>query len=154
MITKEEFEQRILQNIGLDINIDGFIFDEDTGDTLMFRNKLIKTVNISYGDILYDPLGNPAMMNQLFSYFLVKNEKETNVPIRIISYYYDGNGNSNKKEKGFIEIKSENYELVLKSRSYYNDSLKYADLLFRMNSSIFDEDMSNLDTEPMKVGVR
>lgn len=140
MISKEEFNERVLQDIGLEVEDDGTIVDDETGDTIQFKGKTIKVNNIGQNDIEFDPIENPSMMSKLFTYFLAKNEKETGVGTRTFAY-----SNSNKKDKSYIELKKED-NTVVRSNSYFNDSLKYADIIFKMNSNVYDEDLSPLDS--------
>lgn len=141
MISKDVFNEKVLQEIGLEVDEDGRLIDDETGSSIMFKGKLLKVNNVGKNDILYDPLENPAMMGKLFTYFLNKNEKETGVGTRTFGY-----GNSNKKDKSYIELKKEDNSVV-RSKSYYNDSLKYAEIIFKMNSDIYDEDLSPLDAK-------
>ena len=148
VMTREDFNQRVLENIGLEIDCDNYIVDQDTGDRIQIRGKLLKTQDVDYDSIEYNPLDNPMMMNKLFGYFLYKNEQETGVGTRVFSH-----STNNKKEKGYVELVQED-NTVYKSSSFYNDSLKYADIIFRMNSDLKPEDMKHLDLEIVPKGVR
>lgn len=141
VMTKDDFNNKILQNIGLEIDEDNCIIDEETGDRLQIRGKYIKTEvgEQDYNCIEYNPLENPTMMNKLFGYFLDKNEKETGVGTRVYSH-----STTNKKEKGHVILIQED-ETTITSGNYYNDSLKYADIIFKMNSAIKLEDLRPLD---------
>ena len=139
-ITKEDFNLKILENIGLEENEEGFIVDEDTGDLLQVKGKMIKTKDLDYNSIEYNPLENPMLMSNLFNYYLSKNERETGVSTRVFSH-----SSSNRKEKGYVLLIQED-ETVYESGRYFNDSLKYADIILKMNSAVNNVDLKPLDT--------
>lgn len=142
VMTKEDFNSKVMQNIGLEIDEEKYVIDEYTGDRLQIKGKFIKT-EVEEQDntsIEFNPLENPTLMNKLFSYFLDKNEKETNVGTKVFSH-----SSNSKKERGYV-ILIQNDGTTYTSGKYYNDSLKYADIILKMNNPIIVDDLKPLDS--------
>lgn len=144
-MTKEELTVKIMQDIGLEIDRNNNVIDQDTGVQLQFKGKNVKfnacsPVSISKGDVLLDPVENPTMMSQLFSHFTNKLDDEDG---RYISIVYSSN--TDKNGKGYVECKEGSN--TLRSDEYYRDSLKYASLIMKLNG---DEavPLNELDSKP------
>lgn len=139
--TKEDFNNKIMQNIGLEIDDENCIIDEETGNRLQIKGKFIK-MQVDEQDrnsVEFNPLENPTLMNRLFSYFLDKNERETGIGTKAFSHSVNG-----KRDKGYVVLIQQD-ETTYVSDRFYNDSLKYADIILKMNSPAFKEDLRSLD---------
>ena len=135
---------KLMQEIGLDIDNNKHIVDQDTGSLLQFNGKNLKFVEneeefIPRGDAAFDPIGNPKLMNHLFSYYTSKIHDEDG---RYVNIYYPVQDSKDVK-KGAIELKEEKENIKLRSENYYNDSLKYMDLILQLNGE--DGNLSEYD---------
>jgi hypothetical protein len=143
MVNKRDFNIKVMHEIGLEVDKNNNIVDQDTGNTLTFKDKTIKyeNANTRRDEVQFDPLSNPPMMNSLFDYYLNKIEGEG----KYVKEYHKSN--NEKGEKGYIELK-ENKQNI-RSGSYYNDSVKYADLILKINESKDDINLPAFDTPPV-----
>jgi len=138
MSTKKEFEAKVMQEVGLEVDTNGNVVDQDTGVQFYFKNKPVKAENVDRDSILFDPLNNQNMMSKIFSYHTEKLHQEEG---RYVGIYYSS---GDRGEKSHIELKEG--EGVIKSGSYYNDSIKLADLIMGLNGNK-KVDFSDLDGE-------
>ena len=93
-----EMFYHLFTEIGLGINTDQYLYDQDTMTVLKYKDKWIKAtvqpVEIYAGktDIVFDPARNYNLMTTLFGYFI---SKESNSPegdrIKFNSQYIDDN---------------------------------------------------------------
>jgi hypothetical protein len=140
-----DLNRKILQEIGLDINDQQHVVDQDTFNLIQFNGKNIKysinnpTVLIGKDDIKFDPINNVKLMSHLFTYHIDKIHEIDGIYYPVFYPIEGENG------KGAIEAKSDN-GTVVRSNFYNNDSLKYADLIMRINGEK-DIDLSELDHE-------
>jgi len=149
MITKQDFNVIILQEIGLEVDKDGIVSDQDTGTKLEYNkkkltlsnNKEVKHLNTEF--VEFNPIDNPQLMNSLFDYYLNKINREDD---RYIGMYHSST--NDKTKKGHIELKEG--DSSIKSGDFYNDSLKYGDLILKLNESPVNIDLEALDKEPIK----
>lgn len=142
-MNKEDFNNKVMQEIGLEVDSNGNVIDQDSRNLIQFKSKNIKCTNIGRDDIPFNPLENASLMSKLFSYYVDKLDKEDG---RYVSVYYPNA--RDKGEKGYIELKEGNN--VIKSGTYYNDSIKYAELMMTLNGNT-KVDFSELDSENVTV---
>lgn len=138
-MNKEDFNNKVMQEIGLEVDSNGNVIDQDSRNLIQFKSKNIKCTNIGRDDIPFNPLENASLMSKLFSYYVDKLDKEDG---RYVSVYYPNA--RDKGEKGYIELKEGTN--VIKSGTYYNDSIKYAELMITLNGNT-KVDFSELDSE-------
>lgn len=142
MNSKEGFNTLMLQEMGLEIDKRGNVVDQDTGTNLQFKGKAIKIGCTEKNEVEYNPIDNPNLMNALFNYYVDKVNREED---RYISVYYPSS--KDKTEKGSIELRVGNE--TIKSDNFYNDSIKYGDLVLKLNGSAIKSDFTELDQEPI-----
>lgn len=140
-----EFATKIMQEVGLETTSDNYVIDQDTGDMLNFKGKNIKfsmdgNVPLSKNDILFDPLENSNMMSQLFTYYTNKLDAQDD---RYINVIYSTQ--QDRYSKGTVSCKEGGR--IIESDEYYKDSLRYANLITKLNGE--GEDFSELDTAPI-----
>lgn len=128
----KELVNKLIVEIGLDIDTDNNIVDQDTQNSLVFNGKKLKYVpgdqKVNRNEIEFDPISNRKLMTNLLAYANNKQVEEgTAAPISI---FYQLNSNQEGKNK--IELKDENNNVYV-SNPYYNDNLKLMDILFQMN---------------------
>ena len=95
--------------------------------------------NISKEDIPFRPLYNAKLMMLLNGMITMKLEQEG----RHIEYtiYSDGD---KKKDKLFIGVKEKGYDVVY-SQPYYNDSLRYVDIISQILERPVPMDLLRID---------
>ena len=133
-----DISRKIFRAIGLDVDNANKIIDQDTCRPIEFKGKCIKYTSdpnknllLAKNDILFDPINNTKLMSNLFGYYLTKLEETENIAFD--SYYVKaGNGG-----RTALELKSESETIT--SKYYNNDSIKYMDMILRLNGE------SNID---------
>lgn len=148
-VTAEEFNNLVFETIGLDVNEEGYIFDDDLGILILLKGKyLVLDPNLPLvrKDVIYfDPAHNPSIMDKLFKHFLAKHDAETGVDTKFIAF-----SGSSYKERSYLEVAKVD-GTKYRSRNFYNDNIKCADIILNMNSDLARMyDLSKLDTELME----
>lgn len=137
-----ELNIRIMKEIGLEINDHNYIIDQDNGTELMMNGKYLISergkTNVRDNSIIFDPKNNKKQMVNLFSYYTNKISEEDGVEI---SVFYPS---INKDGSGSITLVDDNNDEI-KSKNYYNDCLKYADLIFQLSGDT-NVDLSEYDS--------
>lgn len=139
----KEINTIIMQEIGLEVGENNRIYDQDTGVKITINNMDVIAPG-NYCDkqsIEFDPHNNRKLMSQLFGYFLDKHSEETDIDI--LAYYNVDDG-----KNGYIECRMSNNELI-SSKSYQRDSLKYTDIIMRLNGETNTDELEKFDT-PME----
>ena len=134
----DDLNRIIVQGIGLTVNSQQKIVDQDTGEQLRYKDKNLRyssnnSVMLTKQDAIFDPAENRGQMVALFNHYSKKLEEEDNVYIKM-SYEVQQEDN---KSSLVVEMDGQKIE----TGSYYNDSLKYVEAIERMNGT---EDVSFL----------
>ena len=138
---KVRITQIIMHEIGLDVDKNNNIVDQDNGQPIHFNGKELKynlgekKLRIGRNDVEFDPIENTKIMSHLFSYYLDKKNEEDGTYFPV---YFSV---SNPDGKSSLEIKGDN---TFKSKYYKNESLKYADAILRINGNEYT-DLSSID---------
>ena len=135
-----KFGDLTLREIGLDIDQDNHIIDEESGMPIMMKGKFLK---YNYGpvkrttreEINYDPLNNPKLMNLLFGYYSSKLEAEGNSGIDIYA------SSIASEDKQVLKVKTGGD--TLGSAPYHSESVRIMDIICQINES--GEDVSEFD---------
>lgn len=134
----------LLNTIGLSINANGHIYDQDTKIVLDFHgSKLKATVNpnipcfAGQGEVMFDILNNVRLVTTLLGYCI---DKETAMNgFRSISNYLEENPET---KQSALTIKMEDGSL--RTTGYYeNKCLKFINAIFLVYEDIVD--LSNFD---------
>lgn len=141
-----EFGDLTLKEIGLDVDEDNHIVDEESGMPILMKGKFLK---YNYGpvkrttkeEINYDPLANPKLMNLLLGYYSSKLESEGSRGVDICS------STIGPEDKQILKIKTGND--TIESAAYYNESVRIMDVICQINES--GEDVSKYDSKPVPV---
>lgn len=122
-----EVNKMIMEEIGLEIDSNNRIIDQDTGAAIAIKGMpVIAPGCYSRGGMEFDPYNNRKLMQGLFGYFLDKVSDESDVDVRT---YYDVEDGNNK---GHLEcVMSDDTKLV--SKSYNRDALKCIDIMSQLN---------------------
>lgn len=129
----------IMQEIGLEIGVGNRVIDQDTGVAIQFKGRNVVAPGFTNGrnTIEFDPVNNSKMMDKFFGYFLDRQAEEGNVAV---STFYNID---DTKDKGAIECRMTD-ESTIKSGSYSRESLKYADIIIKLNGGR-SSDLSKYD---------
>lgn len=122
------FNNLILREVGLEMDSNGTLVDQDSLTIFSFKGKAIQIMNINNGDIEYDPYNNNKLMRCIFEFFTHKIKEETGVDV---SAFYLTNTAMNTPGQGMAETDEGHVESAL----YKLDCLKYAELILRLNGT-------------------
>ena len=150
-----EMYYNLFLEIGLSVNNEQYIYDQDTGIVLKFKEKRIKMsfTNIVYGgnnDIVFDPSTNYDLMVKLFGYYIEKETSNDN-DIGYIAHFTE----EEPTKKVFVsEGERFKQRLVIKTKNgdistnyYYNLYLSYIEAIFIISGNT-EYDLSNFDILP------
>ncbi len=135
----QDLNSIVLREIGLDLDHQYNIVDQDTGVQLQINGKLIKYYfgseispdsNIN-GDKIFDAVRDSYLMNFLVAYYIEK-VKEEYPELYIYSYH---SINDKHSPRTALEFKG---NLNVRTRFYYNDCLKYIEGLYRLTGCDID----------------
>lgn len=135
--TINDLEYKLMIEMGFSVDQDHRLLDQDFGTFVFFNGRYIKAkLNgvepfINKHTVYFDPVGNVKFMRQLFQYYMAKIQRVDN---RYFSVFYPIF--NQKNGSGCIEVKNENE--CYKSEYYYNESLRYIDIIFRISGEILD----------------
>lgn len=138
-----EFGDLTLKEIGLDIDEDNHIIDEESGMPIMMKGKFLKfncgpANRTTKDEINYDPLNNPKLMNFLLGYYSDKLESEGS---RGVDICFSTVG---PEEKQILKVKTG--DDTLESNPYHNESVRIMDIICQLNES--EQDVSKYDSKP------
>lgn len=142
-----ELYYNLFNAIGLSINYDGKLYDQDTCTELLYNNHFIKAattptaIYAGKNDVIFDPYKNYNIMVVLFGYWLDKELAMNNMNIGYLSQYIEDNKDDDDQKQRFV-LKTNQGEYV--SKWYYNLWLGYAEIILAItdNAAL---DLSNLD---------
>lgn len=143
-----EMFYHLFTEIGLSINNNQYLYDQDTGIELKYKDKYIKSTVVPIpiyagkNDIVFDPVKNYNLMVSLLGYFI---DKEANNPegdrIQFIAQYIEDDQN---REKQRVVIKTRNGDFA--SNFYRNIYLGYIEIIFILADN-FIPNLVNFDCE-------
>lgn len=136
-----QFGELMMDEIGLYADPTGLVCDQDNDNPICVNGKNLiyasnPNIQVRRNELLFDPLNNPNLGRYLFGFYA---EHRSDTPIGGFQTMPD----LNNKEKGTIRVES-NEQVILETSSYYNDSLKYADAIMKLNG-IENPDLSKYD---------
>ena len=126
----------LFSEIGLGINSQQYLYDQDTQTTIMFKDKYIKAsingqpVYAGRNDVVFEPNKNYTLMARLFEYYLDKcqHSDDGDMLQGYIAHYIDDDAT---KEKQAVVVKTQGRGLI-QSDFYFNIYLAYVDCLFKI----------------------
>ena len=127
----------VLQSVGLTVNEQQKIVDQDTRELLQYKGKNMRfsstnSVPITKQDIVFDPSDNKGQMMALFEHFTHKIEDEDGTYIKMSCEIQDG-------DKTALTYEVDGQRVT--TNPYYKESLKYVEAIERLNGC---EDVSYL----------
>lgn len=143
VLDKESLNNLILENVGLYVDDDGYIYDNDLMHKVLVRGKVLvdkpdDEINYRY-EMKFDPVGNPSLMDKLFKYYLNKDSNDTGVDVKMISY-----GPTKRGARSYLEVVKED-NTKYNSGYYYNDCIKFASIILKMNNDFIEYNLKPLD---------
>lgn len=151
---------KVIKTIGLELDKQFSIIDQDTGNIIRLNGKFIKYYFgqqpeiIDYNDKILDVTKDSYLMNFFVSYYVEKLKME--IPELYIHSFHPiidkKTGKSALEIKGFIDGEP----LQLMTRFYKNNTLKFIEALFLLSEdeidlTIYDNELTRLDEEEMKM---
>ena len=145
--TISEMYYDLFMEIGLGIDKNQYLYDQDTMSPIVFGEKYIKaSINNEplypgRNDIVFAPAENYALISTLFGYYLDKaqNSEDGDLIGGLIAYFIDDNEDCTKQR---VVVKS-NSRGDISSAYYYNIYLAYIDCIFKIAE--INADLSNFD---------
>lgn len=127
----KEINEIIMNEMGLDIGLESRIYDQDTMRPIELNGMKVMAPGVYGGkqSVEFDPYNNRKQMSYLFSYYTKKYAEENGKEV-VASYEVDGSNG-----KGRIECRLDDNEII-SSGAYTRDTLKYADMVMRMNGDL------------------
>ena len=135
----QELNNLVLREVGLDLDHQYNVVDQDTGIQLQINGKLIKYYfgadvnpdsNVN-GDKILDAVRDSYLMNFLVGYYIEKIKEE--IPDLYIYSYHSINDRYSPRTA--LEVKG---NLNFRTRYYFNDCLKYIEALYRLTGGDID----------------
>ena len=127
---KDPVNKLIMDEIGLTVNNKNIIIDQDTRESITYKDKNMKfsslnSVTLGHSEMIFDPGSNKNLMTSLFGYYADKIENEDE---GYVSMYYE---KPSSDGKNILEVKTD--KGTLRSKSYNNESLLYLDVIQQIN---------------------
>lgn len=149
-----EMFYHLFTEIGLSINGNQYLYDQDTGIELKYKDKYIKAtvqpipIYAGRNDIVFDPIKNYNLMVSILGYYIDKESQNPNGDnIGFIAQYIEEipNGSSDPdKRRQRVVLKTNKGEI--RSQFYNNIYLGYIEIIFILSDN-FIPDLSNFDCE-------
>lgn len=137
----------LFSEIGLGINSQQYLYDQDTQVTIMFKEKYIKAstngqpIYAGRNDVVFEPAKNYTLMARLFEYYLDKCQQSDDGDLLegYIAHYID---DDETKEKQRVVVKTVGRGEI-SSNYYFNIYLAYIDCLFKIAG--YNTNLTNFD---------
>lgn len=140
-----ELYYHLFLEIGLSINGNNYLYDQDTEIPLMYKDKYIKATTFPVpiyagrNDIVFDPSQNYNLMVSILGYYIDKeSNSDSGDNIGFIAQYIE----DNDIEMQRVVVKTKNGDYA--SQFYHNVFLGYIEVIFLLAHS-FNVDLSNFD---------
>ena len=126
-----ELNKRLMMEVGFDVGDHRRLIDQDTGLEVKFDGKYLVAPGSKSGknSIEFDPINDVHQMSSVFSYYNQKVASEDGEEVRT----YFPVETDPKTNKGYIEARTDTK--VYRSNEYNNDSLKFTDIIMKMNGA-------------------
>lgn len=142
-----ELNYYVLNELELEINPTGNLYDANRNEILSFNGLLIKASvdpnNINYagqGEIELDLINNVRLVTVLFGRF-IEQKQEAGMPF--LSWITEERIDDTEMKFTNITVKHDTYNSTT-SEFYHNKCLKFLDMIFRLNEE--DVELHNFDS--------
>lgn len=149
-----ELYYHLIIEMGLAIDRNQHVYDEDTGSILMWKDKYIKCsvddkpLYASKDEAIFSLNESLKLMLNVFSYYVTKISSSEDINMVIIAHYTDIDKDKNKTRL-FVKYDAKDGSVVgqiLTSEWFSDPWLAYADMIFKLNGT-FTFDLTGLDRE-------
>ena len=147
----------LFMELGLGIDANSYLYDQDTDMPILFKEKYIKA-NITgaplyqgRNDIIFDPPKNYSLMDKLFGFYLdkCKNSDDGDILRGYIAHYIEDDPTKTKQR---VVVKTVPVEQggrgLIESEFYFNVYLAFIDCIFRIAG--YNPNLQNFDIPPEK----
>lgn len=147
-----EMYYNLFLEIGLSVNSENYIYDQDTHTVLKFKDKYMKysfnsEVYAGRNDIVFDPSSNYNLMVMLFGYYMEKETSNGN-DIGYIAQFTEEEfkrpKDSKERFRQRVVVRTKNGDIC--SQFYYNLYLAFIEAIFIISENNYD--LSNFDILP------
>lgn len=126
----------LFMEMGLGINGDQHLYDQESMCPILFKEKYIKAtitgtpIYAGRNDILFDPANNYSLMSHIFGFYLDKcqTSDDGDLLCGYLAHYIEDNP---EKDKQRVAVKTQGRGII-ESDFYYNIYLAYIDCIFRI----------------------
>ena len=146
---KLAFNDIVMREMGLDINDDNHIYNMDTNELFMIKDRYLKYMEteyepISHNEIEFNLLENPRLMEILYGIWIQRRSASRGY--EVTSYYLSNIRGSNKGF--FVMTYSVNGESAeTKSDVFINESLRIFNMITKINHTSHMYDFKRFDIE-------
>ncbi len=152
--TKGELYYHLLLEMGFGIDKFQHIYDQTTGDTLIWKDKYIKyavndqPIYAGKDEVILSLDENFQLFMNVYAHFLDNIANDEDCDIRVVAHYTDFDENTNTSRLNVkYESKSGNYpNVILTTTSYSDPWLCYVESIFLLNGNA-GFDFHNFDQE-------
>ena len=139
--------QIIMEEIGLTIDQNYRVIDQDSRQPIMINDKVLKysqyhCVPVRNQEQLFDPMSQYKQMSILFDYFIDKIGATEGISVDL--YYDIHNGTA---------LEAKNSERTITTNDYNSEPLKYVDMMMQLNGSSTSE-LTGYDIPEKKTNTR
>lgn len=151
---EKEMYYNLFLELGLGVNNDQYVYDQDTGIVLKFQDQYIKMnfnndIYPGKNDIIFDPSTNYHLIRVLFGYYIDKERENGNDIGYIADYKEEENQRAliskNERFRQRFVVKTKRGDI--KSDYFYNIYLAYIHAIFIISGNN-EYDLSNFDILP------
>lgn len=144
-----ELNFQLMSEMGLEEGDRRRVYDQDTGAICKLGQKEIVTPGAQGGKnaVEFDLIGNPRLMTKLFGDFVDKLTESEELESDVVSFSTQIDQQSKKNQARVMFEDGTSME----SRPFDNETLCYADLIFRIGGE--DRDLSSFDFDRRKAAV-
>ena len=154
----EDLVFALISEIGLGINQNGILYDQDNGIEIMYNGKHIRaSVDANNPAIpsdiyaIFDPIWDNKFMNTMLGYYLAKEEAYGNIwspvvseEIESLQYYNKEDNIKTRRSRVYVSLGNNN---KISSCFYFQKGLKYSDLILRIANHPY-ADLTKFDSIP------
>lgn len=134
-----QVNNEIMDMVGIHPNRDGYILTDIDRAYVQHKNKKLRLFNITKDDIAFRPLYNSKLMLMMFGLFTKRLKEEEGRELDSFEY-----GEGGKKDKIVLSCTEVGYDPIF-SKPYYNDSIRFFDIMCQLNETASMVNLEVLD---------
>lgn len=146
---KYQLNSMLLQALGYEISGNGCVVDQDSLSKISYRNRILKcSDNGSYvplhsRDMLFDPITNRGLAEQLFMAFMHKEDVDNGIYMHMY-YTMSDTGNTSRMFVEAILENSTGERFIQRSGCYTSPTYCYLDLILRIYNNGINNDFEEI----------